>query len=88
MMVGFGEKMEEVYQALRDLREIDCDILTVGQYLPPTKSHYPLLRYYHPDEFADIKAKALDLGFLHVESGPLVRSSYHADEQIYKIHET
>lgn len=88
MMVGFGEKMEEVYQALRDLRDIDCDILTVGQYLPPTKSHYPLHRYYHPDEFAAIRKKALYLGFLHVESGPLVRSSYHADEQVYTMHKT
>jgi len=81
IMVGVGESKEEIVQTFRDLREIGCDILTVGQYLPPTKAHYPLDRFYHPDEFKELKAIALQLGFRHVESGPMVRSSYHADEQ-------
>jgi len=82
IMVGVGETIDEILQTLSDLREIDCNILTIGQYLPPTKMHYPLDRFYHPDEFAELKQIALGLGFRHVESGPLVRSSYHADEQI------
>jgi lipoic acid synthetase len=61
---------------------VDVDILTIGQYLRPTTDHLPLERYYHPDEFAEMKASALDLGFKHVESGPLVRSSYHARDQV------
>ena len=81
-MVGVGETKEEINQTLRDLREIDCDILTIGQYLPPTREHYPLDRFYTPQEFAELKMLALEMGFSHVESGPLVRSSYHADEQI------
>ncbi|MEJ2056198.1 MAG: lipoyl synthase, partial [Calditrichaceae bacterium] len=84
IMVGVGETYDEIYQTLKDLRAIDCNILTVGQYLPPTKQHYPMERFYHPDEFAEIKEKALAMGFIHVESGPMVRSSYHADEQIPK----
>ena len=59
---------------------MDCQILTIGQYLRPTAAHAPMVRYYHPDEFRELKAIALDLGFVHVESGPLVRSSYHAHE--------
>ncbi|MEJ2545731.1 MAG: lipoyl synthase, partial [Calditrichaceae bacterium] len=84
IMVGVGETYDEIYQTFADLREVDCNILTVGQYLPPTKQHYPMERFYHPDEFAEIKEKALKMGFTHVESGPMVRSSYHADEQIPK----
>jgi len=84
IMVGVGETYDEIYQTLSDLCEIDCNILTIGQYLPPTKEHYPMERFYHPDEFAEIKEKALAMGFIHVESGPMVRSSYHADEQIPK----
>jgi lipoic acid synthetase len=82
IMVGLGEEREELSQAFRDLRAVDCDILTLGQYLRPTLAHLPLVRYYHPDEFAEMKAEALGLGFRHVESGPLVRSSYHARDQI------
>lgn len=82
IMVGVGEERHEISQTLKDLRAVGCDILTVGQYLPPTKLHYPIHRYYHPDEFAAIKEEALGMGFTHVESGPLVRSSYHADEQL------
>jgi len=81
IMVGLGETMDEIAEVLRDLREVDCQILTVGQYLRPSLAHLPMDRYYTPDEFAEIKRLALELGFGHVESGPLVRSSYHAHEQ-------
>jgi lipoic acid synthetase len=82
LMVGLGEERDELSQAFRDLRAVDCDILTVGQYLRPSTEHLELVRYYHPDEFAEMKAEALALGFKHVESGPLVRSSYHARDQV------
>lgn len=81
LMVGLGETLDELVAVLKDLRTVDCQILTVGQYLRPSIAHLPMDRYYTPDEFADIKRIALDLGFGHVESGPLVRSSYHAHEQ-------
>lgn len=81
MMVGLGESTDEVVQTMRDLRGVGCDILTIGQYLSPGKDYVPIVRYYHPDEFATLKAEGLAMGFRHVESGPLVRSSYHADEQ-------
>jgi len=80
LMVGLGEEHDELVQTFRDLREAGCGILTVGQYLRPTPQHAPMVRYYHPDEFFELKRIALDLGFVHVESGPLVRSSYHAHE--------
>jgi lipoic acid synthetase len=80
LMVGLGEELDELVSTFKDLRDAGCRILTIGQYLRPTESHAPMLRYYHPDEFADLKRIALDLGFVHVESGPLVRSSYHAHE--------
>jgi lipoic acid synthetase len=80
LMVGLGEEHEEIVATLKDLRGVDCQILTIGQYLRPTPAHAPMVRYYHPDEFRDLKSIALDLGFVHVESGPLVRSSYHAHE--------
>jgi lipoyl synthase len=82
LMVGLGETREELQQTFLDLRAVDCDILTIGQYLRPSEKHLPLERYYHPDEFAEMKAEALALGFKHVESGPLVRSSYHARDQV------
>ena len=82
LMVGLGETREELTEAFVALREVDVDILTIGQYLRPTVDHLPLERYYHPDEFADMKDEALALGFRHVESGPLVRSSYHARDQV------
>ncbi|HET7677075.1 MAG TPA: lipoyl synthase [Candidatus Limnocylindrales bacterium] len=82
LMVGLGETRAELSQTFRDLRAVDCDILTIGQYLRPTLQHLPLERYYHPDEFAEMKVEALALGFRHVESGPLVRSSYHARDQV------
>ena len=81
LMVGLGETRDEVIDVLRDLRRVDCRILTIGQYLRPTAAHLPMVRYYAPEEFRELKQIALDLGFGHVESGPLVRSSYHAHEQ-------
>jgi lipoic acid synthetase len=80
-MVGLGEEWDEVVATLGDLRNVGCAIVTIGQYLRPSADHLPISRYYHPDEFAALKQIALDLGFRHVESGPLVRSSYHAHEQ-------
>jgi lipoic acid synthetase len=82
LMVGLGEERSELTEAFEALRAVDCDILTIGQYLRPTEQHLPLIRYYHPDEFAEMKAEALAMGFKHVESGPLVRSSYHARDQV------
>jgi lipoic acid synthetase len=81
LILGLGEEWDELLQTLSDLREVGVEILTIGQYLRPTESHLRMVRYYHPDEFAELKRIALDLGFGHVESGPLVRSSYHAHEQ-------
>ncbi|WP_083274057.1 lipoyl synthase [Exiguobacterium aurantiacum] len=84
IMLGLGETREELIQAMDDLRAHDVDILTLGQYLQPTKKHLDVERYYHPDEFAELKEIALSKGFSHCEAGPLVRSSYHADEQVHK----
>jgi lipoyl synthase len=81
VMVGLGEELEEVVSVLDDLRGVGVSILTIGQYLRPSPKHAPMARYYHPDEFAALKRTALEKGFAHVESGPLVRSSYHAHEQ-------
>jgi len=81
LILGLGEEWDEIVETLGDLREVGVEILTIGQYLRPTASHLKMVRYYHPDEFAELKRIALDLGFGHVESGPLVRSSYHAHEQ-------
>ncbi len=81
LIAGLGETIEEIREVMRDLREVDCDILTIGQYLQPTKEHMLVARFYHPDEFDMLKTEAQTLGFKHVESGPLVRSSYHAEEQ-------
>ena len=81
LMLGLGEERDEVLSTLGDLRRVGCAILTLGQYLRPSPSHLPMARYYRPDEFAELKTMALEMGFAHVESGPLVRSSYHAHEQ-------
>ncbi len=81
MMLGLGETLDEVIAVMRDLRERDVDILTLGQYLQPTRQHLPIERYVHPDEFAELKRIGLEMGFRWVESGPLVRSSYHAEQQ-------
>jgi lipoic acid synthetase len=80
LMVGLGEEHGELVDVFKDLRAVGCGILTIGQYLRPTDAHARMVRYYHPDEFRNLKEIALDLGFVHVESGPLVRSSYHAHE--------
>ena len=76
-----GEEDAEIMQSMADLRRVDCDILTLGQYLRPSRDHVPIARFYTPEEFSYLKEEALRLGFRHVESGPLVRSSYHAHEQ-------
>jgi lipoic acid synthetase len=81
LMVGLGEEEAEILAVLDDLRAVGVSILTIGQYLRPTPAHAPMARYYHPDEFAALRQAALARGFVHVESGPLVRSSYHAHEQ-------
>ena len=81
MMVGLGEQSDELVAVFRDLRKVGVAILTIGQYLRPSPDHAVMTRYYHPDEFAELKRIALGLGFVHVEAGPLVRSSYHAHEQ-------
>ena len=81
IMVGLGEETHELLQVFQDLANIGCDILTIGQYLRPSRDHLPMARLYTPREFADLKTEALKMGFRHVESGPLVRSSYHAHEQ-------
>jgi lipoyl synthase len=82
IMVGLGEERDEVQETVRRIREAGTDILTVGQYLRPSPEHLPIVRYYAPAEFAEIKLHALGLGYRHVEAGPLVRSSYHAEEQV------
>ncbi|SIS47061.1 lipoyl synthase [Salimicrobium flavidum] len=84
IMVGLGETKEELIEAMDDLRANNVDIVTLGQYLQPTKKHLNVERYYHPDEFEELKRIALEKGFTHCEAGPLVRSSYHADEQVNK----
>jgi len=81
IIVGLGEEMHELLSVFRDLADRKVDILTIGQYLRPSKDHLVMARYYTPDEFAFLKHEALAMGFRHVESGPLVRSSYHAQEQ-------
>ena len=81
LMVGVGETVEEIVQTMDDLRNVDCNIMTIGQYLQPTKNHLYVEKYYTPAEFAELKTIGMSKGFSHVESGPLVRSSYHAHEQ-------
>ena len=82
IMVGIGEHTEEVLQTMKDIRTVNCDIFTVGQYLQPTQEHLPVYRYVHPDDFKMYKEFGREIGFKHVESGPLVRSSYHAESQL------
>lgn len=83
IMLGLGETMEEILESMQDLRKSDVVILTLGQYLQPTKNHLPVVEFIHPDKFAELKAKGLEMGFRYVESGPLVRSSYHAEKHIF-----
>jgi len=81
LMLGLGEQTEEIVETLTDLRSCGVDIVTLGQYLQPTRDHLPVARFYPPEEFVELRERALSLGFLHVEAGPLVRSSYHAERQ-------
>jgi lipoic acid synthetase len=82
LMVGLGETFEEMLEAFATLREHEVEVLTVGQYLRPSRDHLPLVRYWTPEEFSHLEHEAYALGFESVASGPLVRSSYHADEQV------
>lgn len=82
LILGMGETMDEAREVMRDLRAVDCDIITIGQYLQPTRNHLPVARYYDPGDFALLKEEGIAMGFIHVESGPLVRSSYHAERQV------
>ncbi len=82
LMLGLGETQEEILETMDDLRQVQCSILTLGQYLQPTRRHYPVQEYVHPDRFAELREIALGKGFRHVESGPLVRSSYHAERHL------
>jgi len=86
IMLGLGEQKEELIQTMQDLRNSDVDVITLGQYLQPTKKHLPVVRFVHPDEFAEFKVRGEAMGFKHVEAGPLVRSSYHAFEQTESAH--
>jgi lipoic acid synthetase len=79
-MLGLGETEDEVITVLQDLRSVDCDVLTIGQYLAPSVEHYPVAEYVHPDVFTKYQDMAYNMGFVHAVAGPLVRSSYHADE--------
>ena len=81
-MVDIGEEVDEIFDLLRDLRKHEVDIVTIGQYLQPTPKHLPVVRFVHPEEFERFKEFGLELGIGHVESGPLVHSSYHAEEQV------
>lgn len=82
IMVGAGETMDELIETMQDLRNVNVNILTIGQYLAPSSKHAPVVKYYSPDEFAELKRIGLEMGFAFVESGPLVRSSYHAAQQL------
>jgi lipoic acid synthetase len=82
IMLGLGERKEEVLQTMQDLRGSGVDVITLGQYLQPTKKHLPVIRFVHPDEFADLKEAGYEMGFDYVESGPLVRSSYHSERHV------
>ena len=86
-MVGLGENKEEITQVMDDLRSAEVDFLTIGQYLQPSVKHFPLDRYYHPNEFKELKSIAKSKGFLLISSSPLTRSSYHADEDFKRLQE-
>ncbi len=87
LMLGMGETIAEIIATMKDLRLADCNMLTLGQYLQPTRNHLPIIRYVDPDEFQELRHTGLQLGFAHVEAGPLVRSSYHAAEQFKGNHD-
>ena len=83
IMLGLGETEDEVIESMKDLRSVDCNVLTLGQYLQPTVKHLPVVEFIKPEQFAKYKAIGLELGFRFVESGPLVRSSYHAEKHLF-----
>ena len=85
IILGFGEERDELLRTMADLRGVDCDILTLGQYLRPSQQHLPIMKYYTPEEFRELKGIGEGMGFKHVESGPLVRSSYHARGQVEAV---
>jgi lipoic acid synthetase len=88
IMVGLGEEMDEIIDTLKDLKEVGCDIVTIGQYLQPTIDHLPVTKFYNPSEFESLKQYGeLVIGIPHIESGPLVRSSYHAEKQVLKLNQ-
>jgi len=87
IMLGLGESWDEIVSLMNDLKNAGCELLTIGQYLSPSEAHLPVAKFYHPDKFAELKIIGERMGFAHVESGPLVRSSYHAKEQIKYIKE-
>ena len=82
IMLGIGEQKEEIIQTMKELVSVGCDVLTLGQYLQPTKKHLAVQRFVHPDEFAELRQIGYELGFDYVESGPLVRSSYHSEKHV------
>ena len=82
IMVGLGETEPEVIEVCKDLRSVGCDLLTIGQYLAPSRKHHPVVEYIHPDIFEKYRQIGMELGFKHIASGPLVRSSYHADKAL------
>lgn len=82
LILGMGETLDEARAVMRDFRTVQCDIITIGQYLQPTREHLPVARFYDPSKFALLKEEGLTMGFTHVESGPLVRTSYHAEQQV------
>lgn len=82
IMLGLGETEEEILETMKDLREAGCEVMTIGQYLQPTRRHYPVHDYIHPSKFEEYKKEGMKMGFRHVESGPLVRSSYHAEKHV------
>jgi len=84
-MAGLGESKDQIYKLLQDLKQVDVDILTIGQYLQPTKKHVPIKKYYTPQEFNDLSIIAKNMGFSHIESGPLVRSSYNAEYALKQV---
>jgi len=84
-MVGLGEKEDQVIELLKDLKKVNCDIITIGQYLQPSKEHYEVVEYVHPDKFKKYEKIAKDMGFIYVASGPFVRSSYHAEDELSSL---
>ena len=85
LMVGLGESIGELHETMQKIAGTGCRILTIGQYLRPSKNHLPVIRYYEPEEYKDLVRAGTAMGFAHVEAGPLVRSSYHAFEQVQKM---